>query len=58
MNTYYMVAESASQERVRRISYVSPLGKLLIGAKVGEIREGVIGNDKKRFEILEIEESQ
>ncbi len=54
----YVVAGSANQEEIRKISYMSPLGKLLIGAEVGEVREGVVGNNKKRFEILEIEESQ
>lgn len=53
-----MVNKSTNQEGVRKISYMSPLGKLLIGAELGEIREGVIGNKKKRFEILEIKEPQ
>lgn len=51
----YMIAGSANQKEVRRISYVSPLGRLLIGAVVGEVKEGVIGSNKKSFEILEIE---
>ena len=43
----YMVAESANQKEVGRISYASPLGRLLIGAIIGEIREGVVGSNKK-----------
>lgn len=37
------------------ISYCAPLGKLLIGAAVGEEREGVMGGAKKRFKVIKIE---
>ncbi len=36
------------------ISYNSPLGSLLMGGKVGEIKNGLIGNKNKKIEILEI----
>ena len=39
----------------REISYRSPLAKLLIGAAVGDIREGKIGKVKKKFRILAIQ---
>jgi len=55
----YMVfeLEREKEKKPKRISYMSPLGKLLIGAKVGEIREGIIGDKKKSFQIIEIIES-
>ncbi|MDP3784588.1 MAG: GreA/GreB family elongation factor, partial [bacterium] len=36
-------------------SYTSPLARLLIGARVGEIREGEIGTQKCRLQIVQIE---
>lgn len=53
----YMVAETESHGEVRKISYANPLGKLLLGARVGEVREEIIGGNKKRLEILEVEDS-
>ena len=50
----YMIDESQEQNEIKRISYVSPMGKLLIYAKIGDIVEGKIGGNKKRLEILEI----
>ena len=37
------------------ISYRSPLGNLLLGAQVGEVREGKLGRERKVFEVLAIE---
>lgn len=37
------------------ISYNSPLARALVGGKVGETREAVIGSGKKNFHILKIE---
>jgi len=50
----YMITESQEQGEIKRISYESPVGKLLINARVGDITDGQIGNSKKRFKILEI----
>lgn len=36
------------------ISYDCPLAKILIGARVGETREGVIARKKKRLKIVQI----
>jgi len=51
----YIVADFQNEGEIKRISYDSPIGKLLIRAGVGEIREGQIGDTIKRFKILEIE---
>ncbi|MEK7588912.1 MAG: GreA/GreB family elongation factor [Patescibacteria group bacterium] len=37
------------------ISYNSPLARLLIGAKIGDLREGTLGGKSHEFEILSIE---
>jgi len=44
-----------NRETVESISYAAPLANILIGAKEGEIKEGVIGGKYKRFKILKIE---
>lgn len=36
------------------ISYNSPLGRFLVGAKVGEIRDGIVGGKRKVFKVLDI----
>ncbi len=38
----------------KAISYNSPLGKILMGAKSGEKRIGLIGTNKKEFIIIKI----
>jgi len=48
----YMVFKERSQNV---ISYNAPLARLLIGAEVGERREGNIGGKKKIFQIIKIE---
>ena len=40
------------------ISYVSPLARLLTGAKIGEVREGLIGNGNVEYKVLDISLSQ
>lgn len=37
------------------VSYQAPIGKLLIGAHVGEVREGSIGPTRKKLKIVQIE---
>lgn len=37
------------------ISYNSPIGRLLLSGKVGEIRSGTINKREREFEILKIE---
>ena len=51
IGSYMVLAEK--EEEV--ISYNAPLARMLIGARVGDIREGVIAGKKKRFRILKIE---
>lgn len=36
------------------VSYLSPLGKILMGAKLGKVCKGKIAGENKRFKILEI----
>lgn len=53
----YIISEHKQIEgNIMRISYMSPLAQLLIGAEVGEVKEGHVGNDFKRFEIIRIDE--
>lgn len=47
----YMVLKNGNA-----ISYNSPLARILIGAKVGEIRNGKIGGREKKFSIIKIEQ--
>lgn len=37
------------------ISYASPLAKMIQGARVGEVRNGDIGGQKKKYKIIKIE---
>jgi transcription elongation GreA/GreB family factor len=36
------------------ISYASPLGRLLVGAQEGDLREGIIAGERTQIEILEV----
>lgn len=36
------------------VSYAAPLANMVMMAKVGEVREGQIGSEKKRFKIIDI----
>jgi transcription elongation GreA/GreB family factor len=44
-----------AKQGIDRISYASPLGQLLFGAKVGDVRKGTIGSAVRTFTILSIE---
>jgi len=48
----YMVLKCGE---MKTISYNSPLARILIGAKVGEKKEGFIGGKKRGYSILKIE---
>ena len=48
----YMNFQDDDQEDI--VSYATPLAKMVMFAKVGEIREGQIGTEKKRFKIIDI----
>jgi transcription elongation GreA/GreB family factor len=37
-----------------KVSYHAPLARIILGAKVGDCRQGMIVDRKRRFEILEI----
>lgn len=51
---YTLVAESEADLKAGKISVTSPIGKGLLGKKVGEIAEIQVPNGILKFEILEI----
>ncbi len=51
---YTLVAESEADLKTGKISVSSPIGKGLLGKKVGEIAEIEVPNGTLNFEILEI----
>lgn len=51
---YTLVAESEANLKTNKISVTSPIGKGLLGKKVGEIAEVKVPNGTINFEILEI----
>jgi transcription elongation factor GreA len=52
--TYTLVADSESDVRNGKLSVNSPIGKGLLGLKVGELAEIQVPNGIMKFEILEI----
>ena len=52
---YALVAESEADLKSGKISVSSPIGKGLLGKKVGEIAEVVVPNGTIKFEIISIE---
>ena len=52
---YTLVAESEADLKSGKISVSSPIGKGLLGKKVGEIVEVVVPNGTIKFEIISIE---
>jgi transcription elongation factor GreA len=51
---YTLVAESEADLKTGKISVTSPIGKGLLGKKVGEIAEVSVPNGVIKFEIIEI----
>lgn len=51
---YTLVAESEADLKTGKISVTSPIGRGLLGKKVGEIAEITVPNGVLKFEILEI----
>ncbi|MDX1326993.1 MAG: transcription elongation factor GreA [Arenibacter sp.] len=51
---YTLVAESEADLKAAKISVSSPIGKGLLGKKVGEIAEIAVPNGILKFEIVEI----
>ncbi|MGL2965662.1 transcription elongation factor GreA [Flavobacterium sp. XGLA_31] len=51
---YTLVAESEADLKSGKISVTSPIGKGLLGKRVGEIAEITVPNGKLNFEVLEI----
>jgi len=51
---YTLVAESEADLKSAKISVSSPIGKGLLGKKVGEVAEITVPNGILKFEILEI----
>ena len=52
---YTLVAESEADLKSGKISVNSPIGKGLLGKKVGETAEVVVPNGTLKFEVLSIE---
>ncbi|MDC0249083.1 transcription elongation factor GreA [Flavobacteriaceae bacterium] len=52
---YTLVAESEADLKSGKISVSSPIGKGLLGKKVGEMAEVVVPNGTIKFEIISIE---
>jgi transcription elongation factor GreA len=52
--TYLLVAENEADLKLGKISVTSPIGKGLLGKKVGEVAEISVPSGKIQFEILEI----
>ncbi len=52
--TYLLVAENEADLKLGKISVTSPIGKGLIGKKVGDTAEIAVPNGKIEFEIIEI----
>ncbi|HDZ05209.1 hypothetical protein LCGC14_0082760 [marine sediment metagenome] len=52
--TYKLVAESEADLKTGKISVSSPIGKGLLGKKVGDTAEIVVPSGAMKFEILEI----
>ena len=52
--TYTLVAESEADLKSGKISVTSPIGKGLLGKKVGETAEIEVPNGKIEFEVMEI----
>lgn len=52
--TYLLVAENEADFKAGKISVTSPIGKGLLGKKVGEVAEIHVPSGKMHFEILEI----
>ncbi|WP_372945128.1 transcription elongation factor GreA [Muriicola sp.] len=55
--TYTLVAESEADLKAGKISVTSPIGKGLLGKKVGETAEIKVPNGTLKLEILEISRS-
>ena len=51
---YTLVAESEADLKAGKISVTSPIGKGLLGKKVGDVAEIQVPNGSLKFEILEI----
>jgi transcription elongation factor GreA len=54
---YTLVAESEADLKAGKISVNSPIGKGLLGKKVGDVAEITVPNGTLKFEILEISRS-
>jgi transcription elongation GreA/GreB family factor len=54
IQTYRVGSYMVLREDKDTISYDSPLARLLIGAQVGDLREGVVGGKKRSFRIIKI----
>lgn len=52
--TYQLVSESEANLKEKKISVTSPMGKGLLGSKVGEVAEVVTPAARIKFEILNI----
>jgi transcription elongation GreA/GreB family factor len=53
-HTYVIGSYLTFTEEEHVISYNSPLARLIIGARVGDVKTGQIGHSKKTFTIMKI----
>jgi len=55
IGSYIILKDKANEQSNQKIiSYISPIAKLLIHHSVGEICEGLIGKNNKKFKIISI----
>lgn len=52
--TYTLVSQSEANLRAKKISVESPIGKGLLGKKIGEVAQVVTPNGHVEFEVLDI----
>ncbi len=52
--TYKLVAQTEADLKTGKISVDSPIGKGLLGSKVGDVADIVVPNGTLKFEVLEI----
>lgn len=54
VTSFMNFADDQPTESPMRVSYAAPLAKILMGARAGEFRQGLIGSTQKNFKILAV----
>lgn len=52
--TYTVGSYVAGKQNVDTVSYTSPLGTLLFGARAGDVRKGIIGSTPRTFLVVNV----